>query len=158
MKKLCLLALLVAVPAFAAKHSDSEYQLGRMVSFHTEQSGRHCTSSEQTNGNVNAYTDDSGNTSGTVRASSYGSSSCTPITKAYYTVKVGDNTFVLTPAVSAAKVGVALVTLGIGTAFMKNSVLYGTLPGTPILVRSENGTFYVKVGKRESDYKLAAAN
>ena len=45
-----------------------------------------------------------------------------------------------------------------GAVFLKrkNSVLYGVLPGTPIKMRSESGTVYIKVGKRETEYKIVA--
>lgn len=76
----------------------------------------------------------------------------------YYTVDIGGQTFVLYPAPSLAKAGGVFLTMGIATAFYRSSVLYGQLPGTPLKIRSDgNGDFYVRVGKRESEYKLAAA-
>ncbi|MBW4044097.1 MAG: hypothetical protein HIU87_03755 [Acidobacteria bacterium] len=78
--------------------------------------------------------------------------------RAYYTVEVEGHSYVLTPAPSLSKAGVAFLTMGIGAAVFRNSALYGVLPGTPVKVSSEgNGTFYVKLGKRMSAYKLESA-
>lgn len=149
--------LCLCLPAAASKHPDSEYQDAVLKDFHTEYHGSYCSGSGDTNGTVNASTDSNGDTSGTVKASTTTSSSCTPIRHAYYTLTLGGHQYVLTPAPSASKVGIAALTLGIGAAFFKDSALYGVLPGTTVRVRSEGGKFFVRVGKRESEYKLVSA-
>ena len=63
---------------------------------------------------------------------------------------MGDHTFVLSPTMSGSIFAYAIFFR------KKNSVLYGVLPGTPIKMRSEGGTVYIKVGKRESEYEIAA--
>ena len=150
--------------AWAAKKPEPVYQDAVLKNFHTEQQGKFCTTSGNTNGTVNANTDSDGNTNGTVNATSSASTSCSPRMVAYYTVVMGEHVFTLSPATSsgkkAAKVGTAMLTFGIGAivwnAFDKNSSLYGVLPETPVKMRSESGAVYIKVGKRESEYKIVA--
>jgi hypothetical protein len=150
--------------AWAQKKPEPVYQDAVLKDFHTEQQGKFCTTSGNTNGTVNANTDSDGNTNGTVNTTSSASTSCRPRMVAYYTVVMGEHVFTLTPTISsgksAAKVGTAMLTFGIGAivwnAFDKNSALYGVLPGTPIKMRSESGTVYIKVGKRETEYKIVA--
>jgi hypothetical protein len=167
---LLILAFTITLLAFgcgtarAAKKPEPVYQDAVLKDFHTEQHGKFCTTSGDTNGTVKANTDSDGDTNGTVTATSSASTSCSPRMVAYYTVVMGEHVFTLTPATSsgkkAAKVGTAMLTFGIGAivwnAFDKNSALYGVLPGTPIKMRSESGTVYVQVGKRESEYKIVA--
>jgi hypothetical protein len=147
--------------AWAAKKPEPVYQDAVLKDFHTEQHGSFCSTSGDTNGSIDADTDSNGNTSGTVKATSTASTSCSPRMMAYYTVVMGEHTFVLSPTepggVVAAKGLAIIATGGMGAFFLKkNSVLYGVLPGTPIKMRSEGGTVYVKVGKRESQYKMGA--
>lgn len=127
------------------------------MDFHMENHGTTCGTSGNTQGHINAQTDDDGNTNGTVTATNNSSTTCTPLTRAYYTVKIADHTYVLMPAPSLERTGVALFTLGVGTLFFRDSALYGVLPGTPIKVSADGGTFHVKVEKRESAYKLESA-
>ncbi len=77
---------------------------------------------------------------------------------AYYTVVMGAHVWVLTPAVTLARAGTVLLTAGFGAMFLKNSTLAGVLPGTPVKMRSEGGNIYVKVGKRESEYKIISVH
>lgn len=147
--------------AWAAKKPKPVYQDAVLKDFHTEQQGKHCYTSGDTNGTVKADTDNEGTTNGTLTATSTSSTSCTPRMVAFYTVVMGDHTFVLSPTEpggEAAAKGLAIIaTGGMGAFFLKkNSVLYGVLPGTPIKMRSESGTVYVKVGKHESEYKIVA--
>jgi hypothetical protein len=145
--------------ALAAKKPEPVYQDAILKDFHTEQQGKHCSTSGDTNGTIKADTDSDGTTNGTVTATTTSSTSCTPRMVAFYTVVMGDHTFTLSPTESggvAAGKGLIAAT-GIGAFFLKkNSVLYGVLPGTPIKMRSEGGTVYIKVGKRESEYKIVA--
>ena len=81
---------------------------------------------------------------------------------AYYTVVIGEHTFVLSPtepgAVTATKLA-GIIAFWPSVFFLKqNSVLHGVLPGTPIKMRSENGTVYIKVGKLESEYKIVSVH
>lgn len=154
MQRRTLLAtlFLIAIPAFAKEKP--VYQDGVFKSFSTSSDGSTCNSSGTINGRVNADSD----STGTVNATTSSSTNCYARHTANYTVIVGQQTFVLYPAPSVAKVGGIMLTMGIASAFYKNSVLYGQLPGIPIKIRSNgSGDFYVKVGKRESEYKLAAA-
>ena len=161
MKAPLALCLLLCGTAWAAKKPEPVYQDAVLKDFHTEQQGTFCSTSGNTNGTVNANTDSSGTTNGTVNATSSASTSCSPRMAAYYTVVMGQHTFVLSPTesgtVAAAKT-VAIIAFFPSAFFLKkNSVLYGVLPGTPIKMRSEGGIFYVKVGKRESEYKIVSA-
>jgi hypothetical protein len=160
LKRLALLLLLTAPIASASKKPEPVYEDAVLKDFHTEQHGTFCSTSGNTNGTVNANTDSSGTTNGTVNATSTASTSCSPRMAAYYTVVMGDHTFVLTPtepgAATAAK-AVAIIAFFPSAFFLKkNSVLYGVLPGTSIKMRSDSGTVHIKVGKRESEYKIVA--
>lgn len=147
--------------AWAAKKPEPVYQDAVLKDFHTEQQGKHCSTSGDTNGTIKADTDSDGTTNGTVTATTTSATSCTPRMVAFYTVVMGNHTFVLSPTesggVAAAKGLAIFATGGMGAFFLKkNSVLYGVLPGTPIKMRSESGTVYIKVSKRESEYKIVA--
>ena len=148
--------------AWAAKKPEPVYQDAVLKDFHTEQQGKHCSTSGDTNGTIKADTDSDGTTNGTVTATSTSSTSCTPRMVAFYTVVMGEHTFVLSPTenggVVAAKATAIIATGGMAAFFLsrKNSVLYGVLPGTPVKMRSEGGTVYIKDGKRESEYKIVA--
>jgi hypothetical protein len=88
-----------------------------------------------------------------------GSSSCEDTERALYTVKSGDNTFVLTPdRGTGAKAG-ALLSMGWSTVFAKNSVLANRLPGTVLLLRGDvslltGHTAALKPGLAHSDVSL----
>ena len=158
MKAAFALCLLLCSTAWAAKKPDPVYQDAILKGFHTERHGTFCSTSGDTNGTVKASTDSSGSTNGTVNTTSTASKSCSPRMVAYYTVVMGEHTFVLSPtepgAVTATKV-VGIIVFWPSVFFLKkNSVLYGVLPGTPIKMRSEGGTVYIKVGKLESEYKI----
>jgi hypothetical protein len=91
-----------------------------------------------------------------VNATTTGSTSCEDTERALYTVKSGENTFVLTPdRGTGAKAG-ALVSMGWSTAFAKSSVLANRLPGTALLLRGDGKHYYVKIGDRESMYAAVA--
>jgi hypothetical protein len=159
MKALVLsLLLLMSVPAFAGHGA---YLDGTFVNFKTIRSGRSCSGTGNTTGNINASTYDNGSsadTTGTVNATTYTSSSCADTSSAIYAVLVGDHIYTLRPYVSPTKVLSVMASMGTAAFFYKNSALYGQLPGTAIKVRSDgNGAFYIKVGKRESRYKLVGA-
>jgi hypothetical protein len=84
------LAGVLAVPAFAKdKAPDSAYQDAVLVKFVTVTTGSACSHSANTNGTVDATTDDDGNTSGTVKASTSGSTDCSNVTMRHYTLTVG---------------------------------------------------------------------
>jgi len=122
------------------------YQDAVLKSFRMVNDGEHCSTSGS------ASPDYAGG------ASTSTSTNCTATQSAYYTVSIGDQIIVLTPAVTVPKVAPAAATRGFNRFFSKDSVLYGLLPGTPVKIRQDSpGKFYVRVGKRESLYKIAAA-
>jgi len=157
MKVLALLFLLSIPTAFAKDKSVYSYQDGVLQSFHTEQTGKKCSSNADTNGTVNANTDDNGNTNGTVHAATTGSATCHDTQRALYIVKVGENTFVLTPAESGKGTAAGIATLGWSRVFAKNNVLAYQLPGSPIKIRSDGKHYIVKIGDRESLYSIIGA-
>jgi hypothetical protein len=156
MKALIALVLLGSAVAFAKDKPQYTYQDGVLQSFRTEQTGTQCSHSSDTSGTVNARTDDYGNTRGTVDATTTGSTSCKDTERALYTVKSGDNTFVLTPDHGAGAKAGQMLSLGWSTAFTKNSVLANRLPGTVLLLRGDGKHYYVKIGTRESMYAAVA--
>jgi hypothetical protein len=143
--KILMFLLLLTLPTWA-KPPEASYQAAKFVSFRTVSDGESC--SGHTSGNV----DDSG----TVAANT--NTSCSANSSAEYTLIVGEQTIVVTPTMSGKKRAGSLLTLGWSTAFMKDSCLYGALPGTSIEIRSEKpGVYRVKYGKRESLYRLVGA-
>lgn len=131
------------------------YQDGVLKDFNTAQDGTSCSTDGNTTGTVRAHTDDDGNTRGTLNANTTASTLCGSRIRAYYTVVVGNHTFVLTPT-SASPISAGKLFIPYGVLFMKNknSVLYGLLPGTPIQMGTKDRSVYVKVGKDESEYTI----
>jgi len=157
-KLLVILAVMALCGCAWAKHiPDSAYQPGTLIAVRTVVAGSSCSNRAQTDGNVNARTDDSGNTSGTVQATTYGSSSCADNSRALYTVQVAGQRYVIARAITGKETSAMLLTLGWGAMAMKASVLANQLPGTRILVRSDPSGLYVKLGKRESKYNIVEA-
>lgn len=125
------------------------YQDPVLKSFITIPTGQDC----HTSGSSTGTTDSAGNS----RASGNANTNCSDTTVVHYTIVIGEQTLVIEPTSSGkAKVGSAL-SLGWSTAFAKNSSLYGQLPGTHIQIRAEGGNYHVRVGKKESVYKLVGA-
>jgi hypothetical protein len=147
-----LLCFFLTLPAAAKDKSQYVYQDGVLQSFRTEQTGTKCSQTSDMSGTMNANTDSNGETNGTVNATTTGSASCKDTERVLYTVKSGNNTFVLTPDHGAgAKAGMMLGG-GWTTAFAKNSVLANQLPGIALLLRGDGKHYYVKIGTRESMY------
>ncbi|HEY0307774.1 MAG TPA: hypothetical protein VGB94_06400 [Acidobacteriaceae bacterium] len=141
--------------AWAAKKPKPIYQDGVLKGFRMEQQGTHCSTNGNTSGTVNAHTYDDGSTNGTVNANTSSTTSCGPSAFAFYTVIVGEHTYVLLPIPKPIGVfGAYKYAFGGGVG--KNSVLYGLLPGTPIQMVNKDGNVYIKVGNRESEYTIVA--
>jgi len=157
MKTLVLLFLLSTPVAFAKDKPVYSYQDGVFQSFHTEQTGSRCSSDADTNGTVNANTDNTGNTNGAVRSTTTGSTTCHDTQRTLYTVKVSDNTFILTPAESGKGTAAGYATLGWSRAFAKNNVLAYQLPGAKIQIRSDGKHYFIRMGDRESMYSIVGA-
>jgi hypothetical protein len=157
MKKLCVLALLLGLPAFAKDKSQYKYQDGVLQAVKRVVSGSSCNSNGNTTGTVDANTTPSGQTNGTVNANTQASTTCGNLYQWLYTVKTGDVVYVLTPSRSTgARVGTA-VSLGWSSYFLKDSTMANQLPGTQIKLRSDPSGIYVKVGERESLYRVVSA-
>jgi hypothetical protein len=139
---LSILVLAMPTNAKDKKAADGDYHDGVLVRFEMVSAGLSCSSSG--NGTVN---DD-----GQVNVRNSGS--CSQDSVAHYSIAVGDISYVLTAALTHPKT--ALFTLGYSAAFEKHSVLYAQLPGTPIKVRMVKDKVYVKLGDRESPYKVVS--
>ena len=74
-------------------------------------SGSNCSS----NGTVNGTVDDNGDVSGT----SHGNATCSDTTVRLYTIKVGDNTFLVKPVPTVKQKAAAMATLGWSAVFAK---------------------------------------
>ena len=145
----CFAVLLLLSPSLAL----AQYREALVVNFHTQARGASCSSTGQTNGSINSVTRDAATISATTRTET----DCSPSTAYLYTVFSEGHTYTLTPAPSAAAFGASMLTAGMSSFFRKPSVLYGVLPGTHVQIRTQGSTFYVKIGKRESAYKLVSA-
>lgn len=152
---LCL--FFISLSASAKDKPQYTYQDGVLQTVKRVASGLNCTSNGETTGRVDTNTDSAGRTDGTVNASTNTSTSCADRYQWLYTVKTGDNVYVLTPTHgTGARVGTAL-SLGWGGYFLKSSALANQLPGTLVKLRSDNSGIHVKVGSRESLYRVVSA-
>jgi hypothetical protein len=149
MKVLAAFCFLLCASALGKNKPQVDYQDAVMVNFETIQSGSSCSSS----GTVRAEEDSSGNVTG----STNGNTDCVANTVRHYTVAVGGHTYTIRPALTKGKAAVGMATLGWSTLFEKSSVLANLLPGTHVLVRTDESGFYVRVGKRESKYAIVGA-
>ncbi len=141
-----LLLLAVAYPALAKnKLKDSDYQSATLLSFHTESRGSSCS------GKTNGQVDDSGNV--TARTST----ECSDSQVRIYTIRVGERTLSIEPAATGKQIAKGMATLGWSEVFSKGSVLRDQLPGAQIKVRSDSSGLYVRVGKKESKFKIVEA-
>jgi hypothetical protein len=151
-----LLLLATTLPAFAKERP--VYQDGILQTVSTQLHGRSCRTYGDTSGDITARTDSEGQTTGKIDATTTSITNCRPSEVAYYTVTVGQQRFVVAAASNPMKAESAALTMGISSMFYKNCVLYGQLPGTAIKIRSDgNGNLHIKVGKRESNFKLISA-
>jgi hypothetical protein len=148
-----LLAALLLCCSFAlgATKPEPVYQDAVFKDFHYSQTGQSCTTSGGSNGTVDAHTNSSGHTSGTVNTTSSATTDCSINRMALYTITAGEHEYVITPR------HLPFSGSPIAAAFRKNSDLYGVLPGTPLKIRTESENFYVKIGNRESVFKLVSA-
>lgn len=133
----------------AKKPAIADYQEAVLLDLQTRESGMHCSAS----GTVRGQEDDSGYISGTASTSSH----CVPVRTTYYRISAGEHTYTLRPAVTGKQVGLAAATLGYSRLLAKDSVLARQLPGSKILVRSDEHGFWVKLGKRESKFEVVEA-
>lgn len=147
-----VLCFLLTLPAAGKDRPRYTYQDGVLESFRTEHTGTQCSHTSDTSGTVNANTDSDGDTNGTVNATTIGSTSCADTERALYTVKSGENTFVLTPDHGTGAKAGAVLSMGWSAAFAKSSVLANRLPGTALLLRGDGKHYYVKIDNRESMY------
>lgn len=146
MKLVLAIVLLLLNSAHAKdKPKDSDYQPGTLVSFRTVTTGSSCS------GNTDGKVEDSGNVSATTR------SNCQDTTVRVYTIRVGDQTLSVEPAMTGKKKAMGFATLGWSAAFDKGSVLRDQLPGAAIEVRSDPSGLYIRIGKKESKFKVVGA-
>jgi len=157
MRAFVLVFLLTTPVALAKDKVVYSYQDGILRSFRLEQTGKRCSSDADTDGTISANTDENGNTNGTVHTTTTGSTTCHDTQRALYTVKVAENTLVLTPAESGKGTAAGLATLGWSRVFAKNSVLAYQVPGARIQIRSDGKHYFVKIGEHESMYSVAGA-
>lgn len=137
------LLLLSCVTVAAAKSKPAHvYQDGVLVSFRSVTTGTSCSQEGSTNGNIDATTDADGSTSGTMKATSTGSVNCVPTGWVYYTIAVGDHTYVVHHAIEA---------------WHRSSNLRGQLPGVHVQVRFDKKGLYVRVGGKESKFVIVEA-
>lgn len=154
MRSFTAVVFLLCSAAFAKTPVAKDYQDATLVSFKTVADGAACSST----GTVNGTTDDSGKTTGT----SNSTTSCSDTHVQLYTVRIGDNTYVLRPAISGKRAGAdaALVigTIGWGALFIHNKgVLNNQLPGAHIKIRPEGDGFEVMAGRKSSLYSIVEA-
>lgn len=109
------------------KPKDSDYLEGKLVSFERIKDGASCSST-----GAGTVSDD-----GAVKTT--GTTDCSSDYVSHYTIGVGDHVYVLSPGFSL---------------FMKDTVLYLQPIGTAVKLRVHKSKAYVKVGDRESAYRI----
>ena len=88
----------------------------------------------------------------TARRTIDASARCSDIRGAIYTVQVGDTAYELTP--DHSRVARATSYLPLSATLLKQSSLANHMPGTPVKFRRDDEGFLVRVGNRESHYRL----
>src|SRR5215475_5554133 len=143
--KYCAILFVMFCAMAATAEITGQYQEGTLVSFKMVADGASCS------GGTNGKVDDNGNVNAT------SNSSCSNSYVGEYTVKVGENTYVLRPSLSKKSALLGFGTMGWSNLARKNSVLASHLPGTKFLIRDDSQGIHVKLGKRESKYEIVAS-
>lgn len=132
MRKLLPVLLLCCLPAMASKKPNpADYQDAVLVSFTTVKTGDSCGASV------------SDNNLGTIGAKTTGTMNCTSSGTVHYTIKMGNQTLVLSPQLRS---------------WNRNSVLFNHLPGAHIQVRFSHKGLYVKADGQESRFDIVEAH
>lgn len=129
-----ILSFLLCSQAWGKSHRDADYQDAVLVSFRDVKTDSSCAS----NGTFKANTDSSGDTTGIVS----GKTNCQNKIVREYTIRLGDNTFV--------------IVYGYNFLNLHND-LSKLLPGAHLRVRSEKSGFYVRIGDKEARYDIIEA-
>jgi hypothetical protein len=146
-RPLTSLLFLLSIPLTLAAATDSAvYQDDILTKIRTTVIGNSCTTSTQT---------DAATYGNTARRTLDASARCSDIHGAIYTVQVGNTEYELTPDHSRAARASAYLPLS--ATFLKQSSLANHLPGTPVKFRRDEDGFLVRVGKRESHYRIFVA-
>ena len=138
-----------ALPSWAVQRGDAGFQDAVLVRYENVLTGTNC----QTSGSPHSE----GTGDGTVETQGTATTECSDVFYRHYIIRVGENTYVLARSSSRKSQGFGLATLGWAHAFEKESVLANLLLGTQLKVRTDADGFHIKVGKRESLFKVLAA-
>lgn len=133
MKSLLSLALIM----LSSMALGADYQDAVLLSFRDVPTGENCSGSVNGN-NVN--------------------SNCYDTTERQFTVKVSGQNLVIVPSGTKKRAGLAIATLGWSEIPRKGSVLRDQLPGSHFLIKSDSSGMYVKVGKKQSKFRVVEAN
>ena len=149
MLKGCIAVVLAASSLTAAAKSKAEYQDAVLKNFSTERSRTRFTVNDKA---ASSRSTTGGSNSGSQRGAASPAAPCGVHVVAVFTVVVGEHVYVLTPAVMGE-----YAPTGLGRFLVRSPSLEGTLPGTPVKMRSDGSEIYIKVGRRESQYKAISA-
>ena len=139
------LAVVVLMLLSCAAAEDAAYRDAVLLSFRDVASGASCS------GSVRAHSGSSGDVTGQT------DTDCSQNYQRQYSIQMGKQIFVLVFTGSAKARAAAAATLGFSSMFSKSSALRDQLPGAHLLIRSDSSGVYVKVGKRESRYRIVEA-
>ena len=125
------------LPAAMVQSASPQWQRATMIVFRTVAVGSSCASTSSSIG-------------------------CSDTTETQYTLRVGQNTFVVEPVVSGARKAAEFAfltgTAGFGVLFLREHVsLRNCLPGTSAFIRQHGNYVEIAVGKRHSLYSILAA-
>jgi hypothetical protein len=146
--KHCSSVLFLFIPlALSAAASEPVYQDGVLTKVRTTVVDNACSSSTQS---------DAATYGNTARRTIDASARCSDIRGAVYTVKVGETEYQLTP--DHSRVARASSYLPLSATLLKQSSLANHMPGTAVQLRPDDDGFLVRVGKRESRYRVFVAH
>jgi hypothetical protein len=141
------LLIALAIPlTLAAATNPAVYQDGVLTKVRTAVVGNSCSSSTQS---------DAATYGNTARRTFDASARCSDVHGAVYTIEVAGKEYELTPDHSRAARASAYLPLS--ATLLKQSSLANHQPGTAIKFRADDDGFVVRVGKRETRYRIFVA-
>jgi hypothetical protein len=151
--KRCTAVFLAASCVVAVAKPKAAYQDAVLKNFSSERHQTRCASSEKNSSGLSSRGSGGGSNSASGRSGANGAAPCGVHVVSVFTVVADEHVYVLTPALLGE-----YAPTGLGRFLVRSPSLEGALPGTPVKMRSDGGDIYIKVGNRESEYKLVSAN
>jgi hypothetical protein len=146
MRRAAMVSLVTMPLTMWAAIDTSDYQDGVLTKIRTVVVGNSCSNSTQS---------DAATYGNTARRTFDASARCSDIRGAVYTVQVGSTEYEITP--DHSRVARASSYLPLSATFLHQSSLANHMPGTAVKLRTEGDVVFVRIGKRESQYRVFTA-